>query len=457
MGEPAHYYRYAFFAVLATGVLVRILVAAFVGYFNNDNHLAVLEHVSRHWTPPNAAQLNQAYHPPLYYFLAAPFFLAGSLPAVQGLSLLLSIATLAVIALLLRHLAWISEPVKVWCLALTALHPQFVLFGLFISNDTLAIFLGAMIFYQCSRLLSARSTSNVAVLGMYLGLGLLTKAGFLAFAFPLALFLLLQDYGLPQQQRFARLAGFIAIAAAVGCYKYVENFLLFGHPAVSNLDFATWTSEQRPTWTGPGSLFDFNILKLVQYPVISSSTAHSYPLMIYGSFWYSFVPESIFHGNLLEPFNRIGSLIYLAALWPTALLAVGAARIVVGAFRTVSLTSAYPIAASPTRAIFEGTAVLTLLLNLLLVVAIGWHYDVWSVFQGRLLFPAYVAVLITLNAGLDWTKSSRLKINLSRCTLGLLLVLFLTYFATEIWLASTYPTNPLSMDHMPYKIDMNVR
>ena len=38
-----------------------------------------------------------------------------------------------------------------------------------------------------------------------------------------------------------------------------------------------------------------------------------------------------------------------------------------------------------------------------------------------------------------------------------LYVLFVAYFLIEFWLAGVYPANPLSMDHMPYKVDMNVR
>jgi len=168
---PSRYCTYAFSIVFAAGILIRIFAFGYMGYFNNDNHLAVLEYVSRYGSHPNAAQFNQAYHPPLYYFLAAPLFRAGNLPAVQGLSLVLSAATLALMALLVQRLSWISDPLKPWCLALPALHPQFVLFSLFISNDTLAIFLGALIFYQCWRLQAEPANLNCVLLGFLLGLG----------------------------------------------------------------------------------------------------------------------------------------------------------------------------------------------------------------------------------------------------------------------------------------------
>ena len=91
----------------------------------------------------------------------------------------------------------------------------------------------------------------------------------------------------------------------------------------------------------------------------------------------------------------------------------------------------------------------------LLIVSVGWSYDVWSVFQGRLLFPCYFAVLIALNAGMEWTESSRLRALCTRSSLLSLVFLFLAYFVVEFWLTGIYPANPLSMDHMPYKIDMN--
>ena len=204
-------------------------------------------------------------------------------------------------------------------------------------------------------------------------------------------------------------------------------------------------------------MFDVNILKLVRDPVVSASTVHSYPLMIYGSFWYSLIPESTFHGNLIAPFNRLGSMIYLAALGPTFLMAVGASRMAMATIRLGFRTATEHNPADQSRIIYEGTLLLTVLLNLVLIVSVGWRYDVWSVFQGRLLFPSYFALILALNSGMEWAESSRRKSNAVRCFMVALLVLFLAYMIVEIRLATLYPVNPLSMNHMPYQIDMNAR
>jgi hypothetical protein len=442
---------------MAGGIAARLVVFAFVGYFNNDNHLAVIDDVARHWSLPRADRLDQAYHPPLYYLLAAPLLRAAGLVGVQVLSLVLSIASLFLIRSLLRQLPWIREEARLWCLALAAFHPQLILFSLFISNDTLAIFLGALILCQAWRAHLSPSPGQVVLLATFLGLGLLAKAAFLVFVLPLGLLLWLtgRRYGWPCSQTMSCLALFLGIASALGSYKYVENLVLFGNPAVSNLDFGDWTKEQQPTWLGLYSLLDFNLLKLIRDPVISPATAHSYPLMVYGSFWYALIPESTFQGNLIPPFNRIGSMIYITALVPSLLMALGAARMALAPRKADYRTG--QDASLRRRREYEGILVLILFLNLALIVAVGWKYDVWSVFQGRLLFPSYFALLLALASGMEWAASSRARLMIARTFMALLIALFWLYIAVEVWLSVNHPVNPLRMNHVPFKIDMTVR
>ena len=455
----APFNSYSFFFVLAAGILVRVVVFACMGYFNNDNHLPVIEYIAERWVPPDSAQFNQAYHPPLYYFLAAFFFRLGSLPAVHGLSLILSIATLLLIAHLLRQLPWMNEKIQPWCLALAAFQPQFIMFSLFVSNDTLAIFLGVLIFYQCRRLQVIPSSFNYLLLAIWLGLSLLTKAVFLVFILPIIFFIWVtsRQNSLSGPQLISRFALFMLIAGILGCYKYLENFFLFGNPTINNLDLGLWTQQQRPTWIGPQSLFDFNLLKLVSNPVISPATVHSYPLMIYGSFWYALIPESTFRSNLIPPFHRLGSMIYLVALCPTLLMLAGVVRIGMAAMRFGFWSLPESDQEARDRLVYEGSLLLTLLLNFFLILAVGWRYDVWSIFQGRLLFPSYFALLLAFTAGMEWAEASRLLSLIIRCLMIALIALFLAYLIVDISLSILYPVNPLRTKHMPYVIDMNAR
>jgi 4-amino-4-deoxy-L-arabinose transferase-like glycosyltransferase len=450
----------AFLLVLAAGVVVRVVVFIHMGYLNNDNHLEVIEYVAEHWLPARADQFNQAYHPPLYYFLAAALLRLGGLQTVHFFSLILSVATLVLIARLLRLLPWIAEKIQPWCLALAAFQPQFIMFGLFVSNDALAIFLGVVIFYQCRRVQEIPSRFNFCLLGMSVGLALLTKATFIVFPFPLILFVWMtgRQSSLPFRQLISGLAIFVLIAGVVGCYKYVENLAFFGKPLVSNLDLWDWTgNQQQPTWLGLRSLFDFNLLHLVRHPVISTFTVHSYPLMLYGSFWYALIPESTFHSNVAPPFDRLGSILYVVALCPTILMAVGAARMGMAAFAFGSRIKPDAGAYVRERIVYEGNLLLIFLLNFLLILAAGWRYDVWSIFQGRLLFPSYFALLVAFSRGMEWAESSRVLARIVRYLMIALIVLFLANLIVDVWLAILYPVNPLSTNHMTYEIDMNAR
>jgi hypothetical protein len=100
---------------------------------------------------------------------------------------------------------------------------------------------------------------------------------------------------------------------------------------------------------------------------------------------------------------------------------------------------------------------LTLLLNFFLILAVGWRYDVWSVFQGRLLFPSYIALLLAFSAGMEWAQSSLPLARAIRWLMTLLIALFLAYLIVDVLLALLYPVNPLRTNHIPYEIDMNAR
>lgn len=433
--------------LVVAGLIVRVAAWANMGYLDNDDHLSVVAAVAKTWRPVHADQLGQGFHPPLYYFLAAPFYAMGGAFAVHLLSLALSCATLALVAVLVRRLPWLSAAGRSWALAFAALHPQFVLFGLFISNDALAFPVGVLAFLQARRLQESPSTWNHALLGLIVGCGLLTKASFLAFLIPLAAFIVWDGRrrGAAARAAFAMTATFLAIAVALGAYKFVESELLYGKPMISNLELAQWPALQRPTWIGPLSIVDFNVAKIVAAPVVTPATVHSYPLMLYASFWYAFIPESSFRGNVTFPYDRIGSALYLFALVPTALILIGAWRIACRARE------------GDERAVFEATTLAVLALNFALVLFTGIRSDVWSVFQGRLLFPSYAAILLALAAGYDAAARRGVSLRFIRGAMGVVVALFIIYFAAEIPLARTAPIEPLLTPHMAYQIDMHRR
>ncbi|MCH7677947.1 hypothetical protein IID10_01115, partial [candidate division KSB1 bacterium] len=139
----------SFRIILIAGILLRILVHVFLQPNNNDPHFEVIEFISKQGALPSSDQLLMAFHPPLYYLLAAPFAMVGTAKFVQLLSLFLSLCNFYLLYGLITKTSLLkAHGVKCHVLLLTAILPQFVIFSSFISNDSLSFLLGTLIFIQ---------------------------------------------------------------------------------------------------------------------------------------------------------------------------------------------------------------------------------------------------------------------------------------------------------------------
>lgn len=428
-----------FYWILAAGAALRIWVFFILTPQNNDAHFNVIRYIHRYWMLPDSSAFYQSYHPPLYYVLGSLFMYLGGIKVVQSLSLLLSCATLGVMARLLARLPWIDRRFLPWLLVLPALHPQFVQYTLFVSNDTLAIFLGTLIFHQAWRCLELPKVRRQVLLALWLGLGLATKFTFLAFIPPVAILMIIINsrVGISRLKQALRLGGLMLLALAPGLIKPVQNIRDGLPPLVSNLDFdPAWAESQRPVWIGPASMFDVNLAKLISRPVISAETAHSLPLILYGSFWYSYIPESSFRSSVLGH-RWLGRVIYVFALPLTLLILAG------GVACIWQLVNPKPQATGRARAprAFAGFALLLLALNLLLIEYAGWKYNVWSIFQARLFFPSYCAVLLCLYEGLRLASRLRIGRVLARTAFIGLGVSYLVFYGLETRLAILKPVS----------------
>jgi hypothetical protein len=172
----------------------------------------------------------QAQHPPLYYFLLAPAYLvsdgwslAAQLFFLRGLSYLLAWGGLCIVAIaMLRRLSQ-NRPVTmllplgiaVWPVIFPMWFPEMGRLG----NDSLITVLAAFTFLAVYRLSSADSVRNHLLLGATVGLALLTKATFLPVAAAVFVMLAIRVYlarHIPEHFG-ARIRGFLACAAVVGC------------------------------------------------------------------------------------------------------------------------------------------------------------------------------------------------------------------------------------------------
>ncbi len=360
--------------LLGMGIALRLLTFAFLKPENVDGHSFVVSFIVQHGRLPHSGELGQAYHPPLYYWLAAPIYrLSGSFKAVQVFSLLLSILTLLVFYRLIYRPGLISgHTARLYSFAFVCFLPQFVLYGLFVSNDTLSVFLGCAAVWCIAQFVSSPNAGKLAILALVGILGLLTKATFMAYL-PVLCFLVL----------------FVSMKAI-------------------NADFR----------------------RLISSPSLSSSTESAYPLMLYATFWYQHIPECSFFGSSHRPFTFLAVAIYILALVPTATFLVGIRTLgnrlpcLLRRFRSDNQQDCHAL----TRYAATGL----LIANLGIMIAALVKYHVCSIMQGRLLFPSFFGILAVFAVGTEQMGRNQWGSRLLKFSVAALCVLFVTYLLGEI-------------------------
>lgn len=422
--------------LLALGIALRIAVFWVLDPLNNDTgHLDVIKFIVEHRALPAATASFESYQPPLYYLLAAPFYAAsGSVKWVQVLSLALSIVTLLVLYRLLYVDKLLVDPrSRLYAFLMACFLPQFVLFGLYVSNDTLAIFLGAVIVLQVVRFVARPTIWQVVLLALLVSLGLLTKATFLAFLpvlFVLAAFVLVRC-GYSAQKTLGAALALALLAGGLGSWRFVQSYREVGNPFVSNLDSGhPWMIAQQRSYRGTISFFDVDLLKLVASPSVSPKTEGAYPLLLYGTFWYQHIPESNFVVSRSAPFYYLGSVIYVLALVPSFAFLFGLFLLARRLPRFVTTCDLWR--QEDQRSLAGYVSVLFLLGNLALIVAVALKYHVWTLMQGRLLFPSFCGLLIPFGVGASALGEKGRAGTVVKVAMAVLVACFFLYFASEI-------------------------
>jgi 4-amino-4-deoxy-L-arabinose transferase-like glycosyltransferase len=421
--------------LLAFGIGLRILTFAFLAPENVDGHGLVVSYIAQHGAIPHSGELGQAYHPPLYYCLVSPIYrLTQSFKAVQLFSLLLSVLTLLVLYALIYHSKLIrSEAAERYSFLLACFLPQFILYGLFVSNDTLTIFLGCALAWAVVDFSRHPSVASNVALGSVAALGLLTKATFLAYI-PALFCLLYFSWLWSGRSRSASISiacATVLLLLAVSSYKEIDNYRQYRHAFVSNIDFwPDWAIRQKATYRGLSSFFDFNFLHLLRSPSYSSATETAYPLMLYGTFWYQHVPECNFIGSVHWPFTWIGAVTYLIAAVPSIVFAIGIWTLMKQA--PGHFFHRYQSCGSERHALAIYALAGLLVGNLAIMLMALAKYHVWSIMQGRLLFPSFFALLAIFSIGLQQAETNRAGASIMRICMSSLSTLFLIYLFGEI-------------------------
>ena len=223
--EPAHYNYVQFIAEKRALPILR----------QGEYDQAYLEEFTR--TPQNVASLSidplryEDYAPPLYYLLAAPIYAltGGWITAIRLFSVVLG-GALVVVAYLVGAEAYPNQlPFALGGAAFVAFVPQHLAMMAAVNNDSLSELLIALVVLQCMRLFRSKRISNrkLVLLGVTLGLGLLTKATFYYTAVPIA-FIALILYARRHTLRLTQVVLVFAPALVIGSIWWLRNLIVYG-------------------------------------------------------------------------------------------------------------------------------------------------------------------------------------------------------------------------------------
>jgi 4-amino-4-deoxy-L-arabinose transferase-like glycosyltransferase len=191
---------------------------------------------------PGAIENWQAQHPPLYYALLAPVYratrtlsFASQIFALRAFSYLLAWAGLCIVAVAAlrgaipeRAAAPVALATAAWPLLFPMWFPEMGRLG----NDSPVTVFAALVFLLAWRIVSVGATRHFILLGIALGLALLTKATFIpvvaAIFAVLGLHALFADGSGPRAQRLVRLCLAAAIMLAIGGWWYASKLIETG-------------------------------------------------------------------------------------------------------------------------------------------------------------------------------------------------------------------------------------
>jgi hypothetical protein len=162
--------------------------------------------------------------------------------------------------------------------------------------------------------------------------------------------------------------------------------------------------------------------------------------LTYGSFWYQHIPEGNFLGGRHRPYYYVGSLIYVFALAPTGLFCLGLIALVRRAPCWAEVFD--PKDAETRRWLCTCLAASLLLGNYALMLVTVAKYHVWSVMQGRLLFPSMAGFVLVFGVGVEVAARFKTAAFLLKICMISLVALFGIYFASELGYLMLSGSNP---------------
>ncbi len=388
-------------------------------------HFTYMRYLAQEGRLPSTEEEHEAFQPPLYYALGAaltfwiedepeaPFAVRANAhydpadpdapknlllhtaaeawpyrgwPLAWHLIRLLSITLGAVTVWAIFHLGRVLFPSKpaipLAMAALTAFTPQFLFISAVVNNDNAATAFSALALWQMAAILHERECAQLwkrsAMLGLMLGLGLLSKANLVALLPVAGLAILIagikceargsQEQAAHTRSWLRRTAGYLLVAfglaALIAGWYFVRNWILYGDPMGWSFLLEINARREGPlTLDVLGWLFKG----------------------IYRSFWLGWIGI-----EFDEP-------IY----W------------LIGAACAIGLAGFIAWLVRRWRALDVGTRWTLILLALHAAITLAslvqWTATVLGTDQGRLIFPILPTVMLILTAGWAWWARGRLR------------------------------------------------
>ncbi len=208
-------------------------------------------------------QLWEAQQPPLFYWLAQAPFAAlrnAGLPA-QAWFLRCFCALLASLVIPLGFLAareiFGAGRLAIAAVTILCAMPELMISAARISNESMAIAVGALVALLGIRLMKSPTVQGAALFGVALGIGLLTKAYFLAFLPWALLIVAIPSWKSQKKQAIRNTLMVLSACAAIAGWWYLRTYLLTGTITGEEREVAVhagtslslWTAIRETPWT----------------------------------------------------------------------------------------------------------------------------------------------------------------------------------------------------------------
>jgi hypothetical protein len=312
--------------------------------FDAPGHLEYIFYILKSGEVPLPTQGWSMFHPPFFYLLSAGFLqMIGPLfswaklsPFLKIIPFLCGIGNVWVSYSLLRFVFPDDRSRTLWGILLAGLIPMNIYLSAYVGNEPLHAFLVGLSLLASVRVLGSPEVRfrSMIVLGVPLGLALLTKVTALAVVPVVALFLLyklIRVFPSRPGAVVARLGLFLLTLTAVAGWYYLRNVMYFGTPFIVN-----WNLPGKPWWQDPGfHTLDYYIGfgENLRHPYFSGF--HSFWDSLYSTFWGDgYLGGAAFLAGR-HPFWNYDYMsgVYLLALPAVGLLTVGLIQGIRLAFR----------------------------------------------------------------------------------------------------------------------------